>query len=267
MRFKKKQENELIFSIQLDVNECIGNACGANAVCLNTIGSYDCQCQEGFSGNPFMMCMPIDIRPPVQPNVVDPCSSVSCGPNAACRNGQCLCLPGYSSTAGGSCSIPSCRNDLDCASREVCLPVDQSVKNGGVRRCVDACSREQCGPNAVCVADTHRASCICRDGFKGNANVGCQQEPADDKCGRDDDCPGDAVCGKDIDGNRICVDPCKSFTCAQSESCVIKAGKAHCECLSNFVRNPSTGTCEKPGRKLKQIKLIIFFFIFFIKFL
>ena len=36
-----------------DIDECeenLGN-CGDNAVCVNTIGSFMCQCLPGFSGN------------------------------------------------------------------------------------------------------------------------------------------------------------------------------------------------------------------------
>lgn len=196
------------------------------------------------------MCMPITGPGlPTSPVVTDPCLRVTCGPNSACRNGQCLCLPGFS---GSPCSVPSCRNDLDCRSDQICLPVDPA----GGRRCVDACSRDQCGPNAVCVASAHRASCICRDGFVGNPNdvrAGCSPASAvQDKCGRDDDCPGHTVCGKNVDGIRGCIDPCVSFTCGQSEACIVRNNKAQCECLASFVRNPASGLCEKPGRKSNQ---------------
>lgn len=250
----------IIEFLKIDVNECMGNACGMNAVCINTIGSYDCRCQEGFNGNPFMMCMPaLPEARPVEPVVTDPCSGVTCGPNSACRSGQCECLPGFS---GEPCAAPGCRNDLDCPTSDICLPMDYGTKSKP-RTCVAACSREQCGPNAACVAENHRASCICRDGFLGNAyNLidGCQPEAAVDKCGRDEDCPGETICGRNIDGVKTCVDPCLSFTCGQSEICVNKGGKAHCECLTSFIRNPVNGLCEKPGSKshaLFEIRAIV----------
>ena len=38
----------------LDVNECLeANSCDVNATCINKIGTYDCQCNVGFSGNGF----------------------------------------------------------------------------------------------------------------------------------------------------------------------------------------------------------------------
>ena len=36
-----------------DINEClIANACGGNAYCTNTPGSYYCTCNTGYGGNP-----------------------------------------------------------------------------------------------------------------------------------------------------------------------------------------------------------------------
>ena len=39
--------NKLYFK---DINECLNsNACPSSATCINTIGSYTCQCPTGFS--------------------------------------------------------------------------------------------------------------------------------------------------------------------------------------------------------------------------
>ncbi len=236
-----------------DVNECMGNACGANAVCLNTPGSYDCQCQQGFQGNPFMMCMPI-VSPPRVPVDLDACAAVVCGPNAACSNGACVCLAGYlgDDPAQKGCLLSSCRNDLDCTTSEICFQVNPvSVADGG-RHCVDACTRVQCGPNAACLADNHRPSCVCQKGFSGNADdlkVGCQAEEVRDRCATDGDCPGTAVCHSDINGVKKCVDPCAETSCGQNEICrVTQPGKPQCECEANYVRNTAgSGLCEKPS--------------------
>ena len=36
-----------------DIDECVqkSHTCDVNANCKNTIGSYDCQCHQGFTGN------------------------------------------------------------------------------------------------------------------------------------------------------------------------------------------------------------------------
>ena len=44
----------LLFSVFFaDINECegSGNNCDTNAICANTIGSYECSCKEGFTGD------------------------------------------------------------------------------------------------------------------------------------------------------------------------------------------------------------------------
>ena len=35
----------------VDINECADGPCGYNSNCLNTIGSYLCECQTGYEGN------------------------------------------------------------------------------------------------------------------------------------------------------------------------------------------------------------------------
>jgi len=40
-----------------DINECdAGNSCLPTAECLNTIGSYDCKCKEGYRGDGRAQC-------------------------------------------------------------------------------------------------------------------------------------------------------------------------------------------------------------------
>ena len=44
----KKSNFFFIFS---DDNECLTNPCHSAANCTNTIGSFECECLEGYSGN------------------------------------------------------------------------------------------------------------------------------------------------------------------------------------------------------------------------
>ena len=41
----------IFFSNGIDLNECDRNPCHSNATCTDTLGSYECQCKPGFSGN------------------------------------------------------------------------------------------------------------------------------------------------------------------------------------------------------------------------
>ena len=219
-----------------DVNECgSANICGKNAVCINAPGSFDCRCEPGHKGNPFEGCYPD------QPLVADLCSTKRCGPNAVCKDGQCLCLTGFQGDAndvGRGCQSSTCSTNLDCGYNEIC----QSVK--GQYRCVDACGNVQCGPNSRCVTDNHHSTCICQDGFSGNPldlRSGCSREVS---CSSASDCPPGTVCSINISGQRSCVDPCRVMSCGNSEQCVVRNNRPFCECNPAHVRNPLTGRCE-----------------------
>jgi len=74
-----------------------------------------------------------------------------------CSQGKCICPSGFSGDPKQGCHPESCSNDLDCLPQEICLAV-----TFGARKCVDGCTRIQCGPNALCVTQNHRSTCICQ---------------------------------------------------------------------------------------------------------
>ena len=43
----------IIYSQNLDIDDCASNPCHGNATCNNTIGSFICTCDDGFSGDGF----------------------------------------------------------------------------------------------------------------------------------------------------------------------------------------------------------------------
>ena len=48
------QTNKQVFSLFLpDIDECSTSSlsCDVNAVCINTVGSYACACEAGYSGD------------------------------------------------------------------------------------------------------------------------------------------------------------------------------------------------------------------------
>ena len=45
---------DVLLGIYLDEDECLTSPCDANADCTNTIGSYSCQCQTGYTGSGLM---------------------------------------------------------------------------------------------------------------------------------------------------------------------------------------------------------------------
>lgn len=117
----------LIHSLFLwvDVDECDRQMshCDSNANCVNTIGSHECYCAEGYEGN-GLNCTgknkdsywAIDIQPVPYNNVVDinecevstPCVQADCideNGNYSC--GQCY--HGYGRIAGHRSHNPCCK--------------------------------------------------------------------------------------------------------------------------------------------------------------
>ncbi|XP_064815273.1 adhesion G protein-coupled receptor E2-like isoform X2 [Oncorhynchus masou masou] len=77
----------------LDLDECQGKlqVCTSNAICINTIGSFNCQCQPGFRFSAYAgHCEDLD-ECQETPQV--------CGSNTSCLNTfgsyHCQCQPGF----------------------------------------------------------------------------------------------------------------------------------------------------------------------------
>ena len=110
----------LHLSTPTDIDECtLGlDNCSPNATCMNTIGSFECVCSSGFSGNGtvcsgicththnYQQCYAtISISTAffyTYNTDIDECALGldNCSPSATCINSigsfQCECLPGYS---------------------------------------------------------------------------------------------------------------------------------------------------------------------------
>uniref|UniRef100_A0A671R9K3 Si:ch211-241f5.3 n=1 Tax=Sinocyclocheilus anshuiensis TaxID=1608454 RepID=A0A671R9K3_9TELE len=92
--------------IVIEDNECVSqpSICGKNARCFNTVGSYYCQCHEGFttlSAHNFTQADAISCKD-INECVV---GSADCSPNTECVNSEggykCTCATGYISSNSG----------------------------------------------------------------------------------------------------------------------------------------------------------------------
>lgn len=133
-----------------DLEECkFGNPCYRRGHCNNTIGSYKCECLEGWTGE--------DVHCEVKDN-------------STTDHGR-KCMPGWT----GEWCQDQCLNDSMCRATEVCK------KRGRGLRCVcatgwrgikctadiDECTRSPCPSNTICVNTQGSYKCSCPTGWTG----------------------------------------------------------------------------------------------------
>lgn len=98
-----------------------------------------------------------------------PCIPSPCGPNAECKErdgaGSCTCLPEYFGDPYSGCR-PECVTNSDCSRDKSC------VNN----KCSDPCPGV-CGLNAECRVGNHVPTCLCHQGYTGNALSACREIP------------------------------------------------------------------------------------------
>lgn len=92
---------------------------------------------------------------------LDPCHPSPCGPNAACENGVCTCLPEYHGDPYIGCK-PECVLNSDCPRDKAC------IKNKCHNPCVDTC-----GTDALCEVINHIPMCSCPPGTTGSPMYYC----------------------------------------------------------------------------------------------
>uniref|UniRef100_A0A671EZM7 Adhesion G protein-coupled receptor E1 n=1 Tax=Rhinolophus ferrumequinum TaxID=59479 RepID=A0A671EZM7_RHIFE len=194
-----------------DIDECLNSGvCPEHSECVNSLGSYSCQCQNGFIVN-NARC-----------EDVDECANPrACPENATCHNSlgsySCVCSPGFESSTGnisfhvpeGTCEdvdecLDMCPLNAKCINTPgsyfcTCQPgyvssngwlnfTDQEVKCRDIDECVQDPS--PCGPNSVCINALGSYSCGCIVGFHPNpegswkyGNFSCKRVPF--KCKED----------------------------------------------------------------------------------
>lgn len=232
--------------------------CGQNAVCTVKSHRATCSCQEGYEGNPDIVCRTVGCRSDsecssdkacINKNCVNPCLvDDPCGANAECfalnNRAQCRCRSGYHGDPRISCRIVGCLSNNEC-------PTDKRCVN---EQCVDPCLYDNiCAPRAECKAQNHLAICKCLPGLIGNPYSDCKPEILAE-CIYDTDCPSTLACI-----NSKCVDPCHVLEpCNLPSKCkVIPSAPVRtmiCICPEGYISSGS-GTC-KPIESIRTIGCI-----------
>lgn len=153
--------------------------CAEHGLCKNTVGSYECVCEDGFEGNGSSTCKDID-----------ECEkgTAVCHSNSYCSNSAggyvCACKDGYVKQ-GGKCvdddeckdGSAGCSKNANCTNKTpgyTCTCKAGYTGDGKICSKEDLCKNASCDKNAVCVAGKDgKAACVCNLGFDGDGKA-CQ---------------------------------------------------------------------------------------------
>ncbi|CAM5117776.1 unnamed protein product [Natator depressus] len=244
-----------------DVDECARNPaiCGPNASCLNTPGSYTCQCSPGH--------LPSTPGPWVPGTThctdIDECLDLaSCPASATCTNTPgshfCTCNTGFASSSG---------------EQRFTEPAAQCND-------IDECSRDPspCGPSSVCTNTVGSYTCTCPPGYLSPSQPGipfsctdvdeCARNPA--ICGPNASClntPGSYTCqcspghlpstpGPWVPGTTFCtdIDECLDLaSCPASATCTNTPGSHFCTCNTGFASSSGEQRFTEPAAQCNDI--------------
>ena len=224
--------------------------CHTNATCTDTIGSYTCSCNTGFTGN-GKAC--------TDSNECSGGASV-CHPDATCFNTignyRCFCKDGFVGNGSQCFDIDECLNSSACHSNASCSNVNGSYScecnigySGDGKHCdnEDECNEQYttkypCHSNATCTDTIGSYTCSCNTGFTGNGKACTDWNECS---GGAHGCHPDATCFNTIGSYRcFCkdgfvgngsqcfdIDEClNSSACHSNASCSNVIGSYSCEC-------------------------------------
>ncbi|KAI0225835.1 Mucin-like protein [Lamellibrachia satsuma] len=213
-----------------DIDECAGddNPCAEHANCTNTIGTFKCMCQAGFTQFNATVCQDLDEcnSDPCDNggdciNDVNECESSPCSNNGTCQDlvnkYRCACVRGYTGK--------HCETEINICGSNPCKKGGTCHQSAGKYECrcqtgttglnceinVDECLSNPCQNGGTCsTPQSGKFSCQCAAGYSG------------------------PICETDID-------ECLGSPCQNGATCSTpQINMFSCECLTGFV-GP---TCE-----------------------
>jgi hypothetical protein len=247
-----------------DVDECAKgqHVCSENANCVNTVGSYECVCKEGFEGNGFKC------------HDLDECKlgTHNCSSKANCTNTmgsfRCQCIEGYEGDGVTCVDIDEClRNVHNCDEHASCTNTEGSYEctcdpgyqgNGFHCKAIDSCEEgtHDCHEYAECIRTGSGPAdyvCKCRRGFHGDGrrctDINECENPDMFSCPLNAHCENTVgsyrcTCDKgyekaDDDYSCIDIDECLQEThdCSPHAICTNLQGSYQCACKEGYTGN------------------------------
>lgn len=155
----------------------------------------------------------VEPSPPVNDEIINPCLSSPCGPNAECivlneNNYNCKCLSDFIGNPP-NCR-PECISNSECTSHLACIN----------RHCKDPCVNNPCGLNAECHVVSHTPICECIQNYVGDPFIQCSM--------------------KDIIQYEQ-YNPCIPSPCGPNAVCREQNGIGSCQCALEYFGNPYEG--------------------------
>ena len=221
----------------IDTDECTANThiCHTNANCVNTPGSYNCVCFDGYRGDGILECAEID-----------ECQEEThlCHLHATCSNTpgsyDCTCNDGWQGNGFNCFDIdeePACDEGFE-ESDDGCIDTDECTANTHI-----------CHTNANCVNTPGSYNCVCFDGYRGDGILECAEI---DECQEEthlchlhatcSNTPGsyDCTCNDGWQGNGFnCfdIDECATNThdCHELAYCTNTPGSYDCTCNDGYM--------------------------------
>ncbi|XP_052124125.1 fibulin-1-like [Frankliniella occidentalis] len=240
----------------VDEDECIRNPCDSNQVCHNTVGSYSCECKEGFARDPLTTAC-VDINE-CQLGINHCAASQRC--DNTIGSYQCIrysgCGTGYTLNA----ATGTCDDDDECE-----LGTDNCRESGPTWVCRNTqgsfrCERKQCEPDYQLLPSGECVRIDCDPGYAPAANTS--------KCVDIDECSIGSPCGR----GRRCVNTPGSYQCVfriqcrpgfvpspEGDRCVDEdecaTGTHNCKPGQTCFNRPGTYQCQcPPGHTLDETK-------------
>lgn len=149
----------------IDVDECLSVPCKNGATCIDKINDFECRCAIGYEGK--------------QCNIdIDECASNPCFKGSTCidlvANYTCACIPGMT---GRDCEIDiddckpnPCYHDGTCIDQLGGFKCDCSGTGFSGSDCqlnIDECESNPCVNGAACEDEINDYNCVCYAGYEG----------------------------------------------------------------------------------------------------